>query len=49
MKVRILLNLDEKTREELLKMAKEENRTLTNLINTILIRAVKDRTDGKGF
>ena len=40
---RFLIQTSKETKDELMKIAKEDNRSLTNLINHILVNYLKER------
>ena len=40
---RFLIQTSKETKDELMKIAKEDNRSLTNLINHILLKYLKER------
>ena len=45
-KTQVLLTLTKEDKEQLQKIAEDENRTLTNLINTIIKNYLKDYNKG---
>ena len=45
--VRYLIQTSRETKEELIKIAKEDNRSLANLINHILVNYLKERKGTK--